>query len=153
MLTLSKEHGVNPTIATCWWCGEGKNEIILTGAAGVKMAKQMGDPSGRMPMNTVFDMDPCDNCQGYQKLGIMFVAIENEDVEKFASAQKLHGHFIPRRTGPMCVITEEAAQRLPIEPPELLEGIIQKRCCMLPQEVYAAMGFPQEDIDDMEEQT
>ena len=30
-IRLSKEHGVNPAIPICYFCGEEKNEIVLAG--------------------------------------------------------------------------------------------------------------------------
>jgi len=164
-MRLSKDHCLNPTVSTCWWCGGEKNEVILTGAAGEKMAKSMGFKDGKMPMNTIMDMDPCDKCLGHQELGVMFVSVKEDDLEKYAEAQSynkgldpnnrhhqnLYKRVIPERTGPMCVLTEEGARKLPIEPPEMLEGIIKKRCCMVPESVYEAFGFPNEDINNLED--
>jgi hypothetical protein len=31
MVTVSKKHGVNPSLEVCYWCGEEKNSIILFG--------------------------------------------------------------------------------------------------------------------------
>ena len=35
-IKLSPKHGLNPTIATCFYCGKDKNELILAGKINKK---------------------------------------------------------------------------------------------------------------------
>ena len=39
-MKLSDKHGLNPAICCCYFCGEPKNQIILTGAKGDRWAKE-----------------------------------------------------------------------------------------------------------------
>ena len=52
-IPLHPEYGVNPTISTCFYCGEGKNEIALLGS----------HYNGEAPMHMVLDVVPCDACK------------------------------------------------------------------------------------------
>lgn len=77
-IKLSKKHGLNPTIPLCPYCGKPKNEIMLTGAAGEKLAKQLGHKDGDMPMQVEIpgDIEPCDDCK---KDRIMVIVTDTED--------------------------------------------------------------------------
>ncbi|KSV59151.1 hypothetical protein [Acetivibrio ethanolgignens] len=66
-IRLSKEHGVNPTIPVCFWCGEGKNEIALLG--------KLKDDK-KAPMYTVLDYEPCDKCKEMFKKGVLLVGVQ-----------------------------------------------------------------------------
>jgi hypothetical protein len=90
-IRLHREHGLNPTIAVCFFCGKEKNEIALLGAA----CKE------RAPMHSVVDRVPCDECKKFMDMGIMLV-----EVQDGSDRQN------PYRTGKMSVIKEEAAQRI-----------------------------------------
>lgn len=54
-IPLSPEHGVNPTIPVCFWCGKDKNEIALLGRIG---GKEDREALSRM----VLDYEPCEEC-------------------------------------------------------------------------------------------
>ena len=90
-IQLHSKYGVNPTIPTCFFCGKEKNEVALLGAAYEEEA----------PMHMVIDKEPCDECKGYMAQGVMLVGVlDGTD----------HGN--PYRTGKICVIKAEAAQRI-----------------------------------------
>ena len=59
------EAGVNATIPLCPYCNEPKNEVVLTGLAGEKLAKKLGHSDGKMPMHAHIpgDWEPCDDCR------------------------------------------------------------------------------------------
>ena len=50
-IKLSPNHGLNPTIPVCFWCGKEKNEVALMG----KMDKQ----DSAAPKHLVVDYPPC----------------------------------------------------------------------------------------------
>lgn len=128
-IKLSQKHGVNPCIAECYICGQSKNEILLTGAAGERMARDMGYDDGQMPMQAVFDIEPCEECQ---KLGIAFIEMSHEG--KGA-----------KPTGRRCLIKEDAVRQL-ITPPELLQHILKKRAALLTPDTYTMLGLSREDV-------
>lgn len=91
-IILSEKYGVNPAIPICFICGKEKNEIILPG-------RLRGDREA--PKHAVWDKNPCDECLGYMKQGIILISVK--DGEKGDN---------PYRTGGWVVIKEEAAKRI-----------------------------------------
>ena len=143
-IRLSPKHGLNPTIPKCWFCGEDKNEIMLPGVQGDRIAKAMGYSDGQMPMRgLVFDKQPCDKCQQWMKQGIILIG-----VDKDRSPDKQN----PYRTGKFAVITEDAARRL-FKPEELLQHILKARVAFIPDEVWTAAGLPVKDVSEEEAKT
>lgn len=55
-ITLSPEHGLNPTIPVCFWCGKDKNEVALLGRIG-------GREDRAAPNRMVLDYEPCEDCR------------------------------------------------------------------------------------------
>lgn len=55
-ITLSKKHGVNPTIPICFWCQNEKNEVAMLG-------KLPGDVEAPRSMWIPGDYEPCDECK------------------------------------------------------------------------------------------
>lgn len=94
-IRLHPEHGVNPTIPLCWWCGKEKNEVALLGAAY----------RGEAPRNLVIDYAPCDECAAYQAKGITLIEVVSKPNAYGGSTQ-------PERTGRWCVITRDGAARM-----------------------------------------
>jgi len=88
---LHKEHGLNPTISQCYYCGKDKNELALLGAAYKKEA----------PMHMVLDFEPCDECKPKLAQGITFIHCA-EDGDKND----------PKPTGGYSVIKEKAAKKM-----------------------------------------
>ena len=52
-IRLHPEHGLNPTLCTCFWCGEDTGEIALLGATY----------NGEAPMHLVLNYEPCAACK------------------------------------------------------------------------------------------
>lgn len=67
-IPLSPAHGVNPTIATCFWCGQEKNEIALMG---------MLPDDTEAPRNMVLNYEPCETCKNNMKKGITLIGVVN----------------------------------------------------------------------------
>ena len=74
-MRLSKNNGLNPTIPVCYVCGKDKNEIVLTGAAGNAMARELGHKDGQMPMHCCMDVYPCDDCISMIKKGLVLAIV------------------------------------------------------------------------------
>jgi hypothetical protein len=152
-LLLDNEKGVYPALPVCWWCLQDKNEIMLLGRVGRKIEQATGKRDvGR---NVIFDMTPCTTCQEQQQMGIMCVSVTGESLDRYAVAQAnnrnldpnnrlhkdLYQHVIPERTGPMCVIKDDVIPRM-VNSPELAEGILRQRVCILDDETWDRLGFP-----------
>lgn len=102
-IRLHREHGLNPTISQCYWCGSDKNEILLLGASY----------KGEAPRYMVANYEPCDVCKNGMAQGVTLM----EAVKKptFKNQQEMQEGVYP--TGRWCVITTEAFARIFNVPP------------------------------------
>lgn len=90
-MRLHPEHGLNPCIPNCYCCNKEKNQIAF-----------LGDKiKGEAPRSAVIDKEPCEECRGYMKQGI--ILISTRDGESGDN---------PYRTGGWWVITQQCAERL-----------------------------------------
>ena len=132
---LHKEHGLNPTMDTCFYCGKAK-DILLVGAR-VQKFKEAGlaDSTGKMNMQIgVTDMEPCNKCTEYMKQGIILISCRDDsDIKN------------PYRTGGWIVIKKEAVKRM-IDP-ELFEQIREKRFAFIPDTVWDMLGLPRGKVE------
>ena len=134
MVRLSKENGLNPTIFSCFYCGEDMG-VALTGAAGDAVARKMGHSDGQMPTRCgPISMEPCDKCKEYMKQGVILIGVREEEPAEN-----------PYRTGEFIVVKDRAMRELLEGSPELLEAILEKRFAMVPQSALKAMGLVKED--------
>ena len=95
-ITLSKEHGINPSVDTCFICGK-ETSLVLFGA----FYKDENGKTVEAPRN-VCTGQLCDNCQKViDEGGIFFIAVK--DGERGRN---------PYRTGQIGALKEEAVQRM-----------------------------------------
>lgn len=122
-ITLSKRHGLNPSMPTCYFCGEATGEIILPGLAGEKLAKELGNADGQMPMYCPpVSIMPCAKCK---EKGVGFVEVDNETNQQ--------------PTGRRWLLKDSALNF--IQPRDLLEAILKQRICILAAETVSAIGL------------
>ena len=69
---ISGKHGVNPSMAVCFFCNEAK-EIVLFG----KLKKDV-----EAPREVLIDYEPCDKCKEKFKEGVTVVAVTTEQQYK-----------------------------------------------------------------------
>jgi hypothetical protein len=115
--------GANPTIPICPYCGKGKNEVILTGLAGEKWAKENGRPDGQMPMYVQIegDVEPCAECK---KKGIAIVEMA-PDTRK--------------PTGKRWLVTRDYIKRTVKQP--LQDQILKKGIAFIDPETAESVGL------------
>ena len=142
MVLLSKEHGLNPSITQCFFCGEDAG-IVLTGLRGEKIARKMGHADGQMPMHCGVVSDvPCNKCEDYMKQGIIIIGTKdgadpNSDAGPFEC-----------RSGNFLVVKEEAIKRL-LPPGELLDGVLKNRFMFMEHKALIDTGMlPTGDKDE-----
>ena len=71
-IRLSPQHGVNPTLLKCFWCG---------GDAGIALlGKLKGDAEA--PRETCLNLEPCDACKAKFKQGVQLIEV-TEDGSRF----------------------------------------------------------------------
>lgn len=67
-ITLSKKHGVNPSLDICFWCGEPKG-LALCG-------RMKGDAEA--PKRMVTSLSPCDKCREKFMLGVHLIEVTDD---------------------------------------------------------------------------
>jgi hypothetical protein len=135
-ILLSEKHGLNPTIPRCFVCGEDKNEIILAGLKGERIAKEMGHSDGQMPMSGIcFDKTPCEKCQGYMKQGIIVISIRaGSDNDN------------PYRTGGWWVVKEDLFMRMrTIQNNALINNVLKRRVAFMDDQVCEQIGLKKQN--------
>lgn len=105
-------------MSLCFFCGK---------ATGVVLDKRLRKT---LPKLAVYDYEPCDECAGYMKQGIMLISVVND-----AEGRN------PRRTGRMSVIKEEAIRNV-VEPEELADSICKARWAFVPDDAWRELGLP-----------
>jgi len=74
-IRLHPEHGLNPTICTCFYCGEDTGALALLGAAY----------KGEAPRQMVTSLEPCDKCkEKYKDMQLVLEAKPDSDPTKSA---------------------------------------------------------------------
>lgn len=121
-MRLSPRNGVHPRIPECYIGGKEKNEILLTGLAGDRIANKIG--KNTLPMKMVFDVIPCDNCQA---AGIAFVEMDREGEGS-------------KPTGRRCLIRESAVCRM-VSDEKLLDHMLKARMAYLTPQTSDALGL------------
>lgn len=103
-ILLSQNHGLNPTIPVCFWCGQEKNEIALMGRIG---NPRMGEDL-QAPMRAVIDFEPCEECRKKMESG--FTVMEATMQPNYASSVEMQTGVYP--TGRYVVLRMEAARKV-----------------------------------------
>ncbi len=96
-INLHPRYGLNPTVLTCFWCGEDTGELALLGAAY----------PGEAPMHMVMNYEPCPACTAKFEKGIMLI---ETTAQPSNGRPAIDGANYP--TGRSVVITEESARRI-----------------------------------------
>ena len=101
-MKLHPKYGVNPTLTTCFICGE-TNEIILVGAHTKKLEEAgIARSDGEMPMQIgAINKEPCQKCKEYMKQGVILISVRDGE-----SGDN------PYRTGGWVVVKKEAAKKI-----------------------------------------
>lgn len=135
--TLDNKHGVNPSIETCFICGEDKG-LILWGqlrSRQVEAFKAAGIPMpshGEAPRRLTLNEEPCTKCEEHMKQGIILISVDEGKTEDMRN---------PYRSGGWCVVTEEAVRRI-VQPEELMNDILKKRVAFIPDDAWDIIGLP-----------
>lgn len=113
-IEISPNHGLNPTIPVCFWCGKEKNEIALLGRIREKTKNRFGANVTKRgsdieaPRRMVIDYEPCDDCKRMWDSGI--AVIEAQDCPVQAGQPEIQKNVYP--TGRLVVVTVEGADRV-----------------------------------------
>lgn len=100
---ISPKHGANPTIPVCLYCGKEKDEIVICGRINRK--------DDQMPLNSVIDAIPCENCQELWKNGIVLIRACDTKHENMVPVTAQNNQKV-WLDGSTILLREEAAQRM-----------------------------------------
>ena len=118
-ITLHREHGLNPTMPVCAYCGESKQTIALLGASY----------KGKAPMKMILDLEPCDTCKSNMSKGITFVEVNSEE-------ERIPQGYI--------VVSEEYFKHV-FKDEDFFEKVLEKRVIHVPKGfVKQVMGYDME---------
>lgn len=110
----------------------GRRTCSREGCGATSFTRRELSESERIPLGAKV----CEECAALQKLGIIMISVRDGE----------EGESNPYRTGAQAVITEDAVKRL-ISSPKLLQQIIRKRMCYVPDSVWDMLGLPRANID------
>lgn len=124
-IRLHPEHGVNPTVSQCFFCGKTKNELALLGASY----------RGQAPRQMVLNYDPCEECQTNMARGITLIECEQSYTPLNRPAIK-EGLY---PTGSWCVLKEDAVKRI-FKGAPMLDDVLRYRKTFVEVGVLKKLG-------------
>lgn len=126
-IRLHPEHGLNPALCTCFWCGESTGEIALLGASY----------AGKAPMHMVVNYEPCKACMEQFSKGITLIEVTNTPNKP--GQPPITGSHYP--TGRIAVLSEECIPHIFYE--EFAARVLQSRKALLGPDTWAELGLTQ----------
>lgn len=153
-LRISEQHGVNPSVAKCFYCNKESWGLILAG-------RLPGDKEA--PREAVWTMDPCDQCGDLMKAGIILISMKDgeqasiaEDYEHYkrqVDALRTERErrnampFIPNpyRTGGWAAVNPDMIDRIFIA--ETAARIKKARWLFLEDKDWDRIGLPRPNLD------
>jgi hypothetical protein len=134
MLTLSPKHGVNPSVGLCFFCQKAK-EVLLFG-------RMKGDEQA--PREVVANMEPCDECAGLMKQGIILISVDPAQSEDKTN---------PWRSGGWCVVRAEALERWKEAGMDaaVVDSMLDHRFGFIEDQVWDLIGLPRAEAPSTEE--
>lgn len=120
-IKLSPKHGVNPSVPTCFWCGEAMNMLVLFG-------RLPNDKEAGMHCGPV-SYEPCDKCKEQWDQGILLM--EAGTSPQSDGQPELHGAY---PTGRYMVMRPEAVER--VFNPDEATAILKSRKAFLDFETF-----------------
>lgn len=121
-IRLHREHGANPTIPLCFWCGKERGEVVLLGSTY----------EGQAPKHMVIDREPCAECVAQMAKGITIIEAE-PGAPSYAG-----GDGQPKFTGRWVVIRESLVAEL-FQPDELVQAVLKARKAMMEPAAFEQM--------------
>jgi hypothetical protein len=157
-IILSPKHGVNPSIARCFFCLESSDTLFLCG-------RLPGDAEA--PRDVVWNLEPCGKCEQLMQQGVIVIGVRDgefanvereqakwqQQVDALSSSERRRAQpFVPNpfRTGLWCVVTDEAIKRLMTAAGA--ERIIRCRWTFIEDHTAEQLGLKQQAQEMMREQ-
>lgn len=100
-ISLSKKHGLNPSLEICFFCGEAKG-VLLFGANKGKEA----------PKKSITDYEPCECCKEKFKQGFLLIEASTTAIYENEISIKAEGGQKVYPTGNYWLLKEESAKEV-----------------------------------------
>lgn len=125
-IKLSPEHGLNPTIPVCFWCGQEKEEIALLG----KIDKE----DSEAPRKIILNYEPCDKCKEFFNRGIHVIGVTEEPIVETMFPIVDDGKVKLYPTGSMFVAPEDWVKDFLTanEKEGMIEEVLEKKTLLMP---------------------
>lgn len=145
-IKLSPEHGLNPTIPMCFWCGGDKEEVALMG----KIDKQ----DSQAPRRVIINYEPCAKCKEIFEKGIHVMGVVDQPMApgQFPIIEDENVTLYP--TGSMIVATAEWTERFLTEndKADMVEHVLSSKALMLPDDFVVSLVKELKDAEELEVQ-
>jgi len=139
---LHPKHGLNPTLATCYYCNEPADILLVGSKTKAFKAAGLASEDGEMKMNIgVIDARPCSRCEGYMQKGVILISMRDGEEEEIGNANQEQRLPNPYRSGGWVVVQDEFIKRI-VHPPELADKILKRRCCFVPDLAWNKLELP-----------
>ena len=124
-IKLSPNHGVNPTIPMCFWCGKDK----LLGKIDRK--------DSEAPRKLIMDYEPCDKCKELFSKGVHVIGVTEKPIIEGMFPIVDDGKITLYPTGSMFVATEDWTERFlkANEQEGMIEEVLKKKVFIMPDEI------------------
>jgi hypothetical protein len=125
-IKLSTKHGVNPSMVTCFWCGEERGEVALVG--------RMKDDE-KAPRHICLDYEPCEACKEKFSKGVAIIEASDTAPKEGMVGVRCSGSLEVYPTGRWMVFADDAIKKMFKEPGEILDA----RQCFMDMEAFTMM--------------
>lgn len=117
-------------MTNCYFCGGGA-EILIDRRMRNTLSRNMG----------VRSMEPCNECKGYMKQGVILMSISDDTTEEQMKGPMPN----PYRTGGWVVIRDEAISKIFDE--KFAAFALKYRFCFITDEAWDRMGIPRGKVE------
>jgi len=130
-ILISEQHGVNPCLPVCFWCGEEDGTVALLG-------KLKGDAEA--PRHPTLSYDPCESCEAKFSSGVLLAEADERPATEGQPPIQEHPRLL-YPTGRYFVVTEEWCKKT--FDTECMPEVLEKRRAFIDPEVYQMMADAQ----------
>lgn len=118
-------------LTKCYFCGK-DSDIIINSLLAERVAKKVKEMHGK-----VVSMDPCRECEGFMKQGIIFLTFDPAKSARDWNKDEMPN---PWRTGGFFVVRQEAVERM-LGPGSMLDFALKYRYMWIEHEAAERLGF------------
>lgn len=137
-IRVSPQHGLNPSIGACFWCGKDTGEVIVVG-------RLPGDT--KAPRRMVVSYTPCNSCKEQMDANIVMVEVVDSPIAydqpplqvdpKSGRAVYPTGHWL---------LTDDVFVKALMPPGFELDECLRVRKTFIEKKAWDMLGFPRAQV-------